>query len=419
MGMTTTTWIAGSVGAWTDASNWVGGIVPGSGDTAEIFSGEPQIGSGNPISNEQIILGGSPSASSVTLEATDATFENDTSIVISGASMLNASLEVAGTTSFNGQIYFQAPGGTLTIDLDSTPTNAADFALTGDGALISVGRENVLDLAGQGTITNHGTIEVSGIADVAADVSLAGTGSIVLQGGGKLSVEGTIGQDQTVYFGDGTGLLTIAQASLFMGTINVSLPGASTDLTNIDAQSEAYDASQHTLTLYAGPNQTGAILAHLDVQSDKFSLKADDFILSHPHGSDTLITFSPGGATVSAQSMPVPVVAAPGTKVSLADILQQSFGTTDPGFYAITLMPAPAPLTPVNATNVGYWGDTSITPTWYLNGAALAQDTRITMQQVGDVDLLVGNSMQPIEIKVQVTPDASGENSKFVDYDIL
>jgi hypothetical protein len=55
--------------------------------------------------------------------------------------------------------------------------------------------------------------------------------------------------------------------------------------------------------------------------------------------SGTLVTYTPQGPTYTEASLPVPVVAGAGTTVALTTIFAQTFGTEQPGFYSITLLP--------------------------------------------------------------------------------
>jgi hypothetical protein len=118
----------------------------------------------------------------------------------------------------------------------------------------------------------------------------------------------------------------------------------------------------YTLLLYAGPNQTGARLAHVKVNSineegllpSGLPLKANDFTVSSDGKGGTLVTYVPRGTTQLDQSMPVPVIAFRSTKVSLHTIFSQSFGTSTPGFYNITLLHKGVPTN--TKKDFHYWG---------------------------------------------------------------
>ena len=425
--MTTLTWIAGNPGNWFTAANWSTNSTPQIGDTMIVASGTAII-SADPhptIGGESIVLGGANAGATVTLQAIDTTFTASpsdiaTTITVSGGdgpSALHATLLVEGASFLQDQIFVQAAGGKLTIDSESDGSTPGNFTITNatDESLILVSHESFLDLTGQ-TITNRGTIEIDGAARVDAGATLAGDGFVVLQGGGHLAVAGTVGTDQTVDFEDATGLLTITSGSQFDGWIELTVAGARIDLTGVAAQSRGYDTQTDTLTLYAGPNQSGAVLAQLHVTGET-DLATHDFTLSGDGTGGTLVTYAPGGATTLAQANPVPVVAAAGTMVSLASILAQSFGTANPGFYGLTLREAPGAAK--SGKDVGYWveGAGAVTPVWYVNGQPMA-GKEYKVQPGDDVQLLAGNAIKPIEIKAQVTPAATGDTAEFVTYDI-
>ena len=102
----------------------------------------------------------------------------------------------------------------------------------------------------------------------------------------------------------------------------------------------------HVQTIIDG--STGLFPSHLP-------LTRNDFALSSDGNGGTRVTYLPRGTTVLEQSMPVPVIAPTGSKVSLETIFSQSFGTSTPGFYSITLRsPKPQPYT---ANDYNYWLD--------------------------------------------------------------
>jgi hypothetical protein len=66
--MATQIWSSGTTGQWDDPANWTTSAVPGIGDTAVIDAGSPII-DGLTIEGVSIVLGGTASATSVTLTA--------------------------------------------------------------------------------------------------------------------------------------------------------------------------------------------------------------------------------------------------------------------------------------------------------------------------------------------------------------
>jgi len=155
-------------------------------------------------------------------------------VVGSGTAPLEVVLRSEGETTFENLLYLLAPHGTLTIDAQPDGTTAGNFHLTNpaDSTLILVSRESTLNLSGE-TITNDGTFEVDGIVHVDAGTTLAGAGFVVLQAGGKLFVEGSVGTDQAVKFDDGTGLLRVAHTDQFDAEIELSADSGRFDLTDI------------------------------------------------------------------------------------------------------------------------------------------------------------------------------------------
>ena len=205
--MAVRTWNAGTVGVWFDVDNWTTepppDSVPVTGDTVIIGSGTSTINAGDPsILGEAILLGGLAVGSSVTLEAISATFDDtttstgrvNTSITVAGgeptSSPLNAIFLIEGSTPFDGQIFVEAIGGSLTIDAQSDGSNPGNFTvLNSDGkAVVLVTQESFLTFTGQ-TITNGGLIQVEGGAEIDLGVVFTGTGVVVLDNGGVLLVE--------------------------------------------------------------------------------------------------------------------------------------------------------------------------------------------------------------------------------------
>jgi len=348
---TTQTWIAGRVGQWFDTANWTSGTVPSVGDTVIIPSGMPEI-DGQTIGGEQITLGGSSSSSIVTLVANSATFEPlvtpgptvvEQSLTVTGGNPSNpmtATLLSSGTTSYEGQIFVEPVRGTFTIDAGTN----GNFIFTNSlgGTFVLVSQESALHFQGA-QITTAGVIEIEGSADIAASVAdFGGSGIVALDRGGQLSVEGAVSPGQHVYFADGTGKVTIANASAFQGTLGFTpYAGDRIDLTAVQAQSYSVDRSTGVLRLFSG----GIPVAQLNVETiDPVTFTpthlplTNDFTIGSDGAGGTLITYTPQGPTYLEASMAVPVVATAGTKVPLQSILSQSFGTTTPTPYGITLM---------------------------------------------------------------------------------
>jgi hypothetical protein len=114
--------------------------------------------------------------------------------------------------------------------------------------------------------------------------------------------------------------------------------------------------------------------------------------------------------------MPVPVIAPTGSKVSLPTIFSQSFGTSTPGFYSITLL-RPTQLKNTN-TDHKYWGSKPVVPAWFVNGERMTSKT-YTVRDTDNVELLVGNNISfPAQFNAQVTGASSGPEAEIVTYSV-
>ena len=428
MGSPSYTWTGALDSNWSNPANWSPNGIPQSNLTAIIPSGtsnSPTI-SDQHIKDVEIALG-SPKGGSVTLGATSIDFAR-TSLTVTGGdpglSPVNARLSCKSRISFDGSITVEAQGGSLTIDAEGGP-----FILTDSPAktFVLVTQESALFFEGQKIVT-AGVIEIEGTADIPESVTFGGSGIVTLDSGGHLSIEGPVQPGQQIDFADGTGRISIGNHTTFSGTLGfTTVPGARMDFPGIQAQSLGVDPSGKVLTLYAGPNQTGHVLAHLKVQTiDEESLSpigpptvalltTDDFALSTSAKGDSLVTYKPDGTTYLEQSMPVPVIAPTGSMVSLPTIFSQSFGTSTAGFHHITLL---RPKHPKNTkTDHKYWATEHI-PEWIVNNQPLTKKKHLV--QPGDVvELRVGNNISaPAQFNAQVTEARSGQDSEVVTYTV-
>lgn len=442
--MSTFVWKQGTAGNWFISTNWTPQGIPATNDTVVISSGTATIPGGSPaIIGEHIVLGGLAPA---TLIATGATFAGTSG----SASEVNAALAVVGgeptsdapiaifraqgATSFDGQIFVNALNGGLTIEAVSDGFAPGNFTLlnTDLKATILVNQESLLSLKA-GTITNNGLIQVEGGAEIASGVTVAGTGIFELEDGGRLLIRGAVGTGQQIDLVDKTGFVMLAGGSQFDGVFGfTSVGGGRIDLASVEAQSarlvKGGTLQPDTLNLFSGPDGTGTVVATLKVQlveSGLFplggqSLTVNDFTISADGTGGTLVRYTPQGPTFLDQSLAVPITAPVGTKVSLASILQQSFGTETPGFKSYILLPS-KPFEN-NQSDFGYWVNpknvpppANVTPTWFINGVAVTVATQV---QAGDsVELLVGNQInEPAQFQVQVTEASSGTSAEYITY---
>ncbi len=448
-------WLDGIVGSWFIAGNWTPAQVPASGDTATIGSGTAIVsGTGSvAVLGEAIILDSASDNTTATLHAINAQFAGDgtgatevnTTLTVSGAfdETTKAAFIVEGNTSFDGQIFVQAIGGSLTIYSVANGASAGTFTLlnTDDKATVIVSQESFLDFEGQ-FFVNQGVIEIEGTAEISAGAVFSGTdGVFVLENGGRLIVEGTVNPDQQIVFFDGTGKLFIDNAADFRGVIGfVELPpqpgqpplgiaGARIYLEGIEAQSLNFvmgSDGRGVLNLYAETTPSGQPIAHLTMEMvasqleplTTSSLSTADFVLGSDGHGGTLITYAPQGSTYLLASLPKPVIAAPNDVVALTSILQDSFGTPNTPFDGVWLFPSAAYEN--SKTDVGYWSldpSDQVTPAWYIGTQRV--DKPIYVTDISNVTLHAGNQIDsPLSFQIGVTEALGGPAAEFITYNV-
>ena len=439
------TWIPGRLGNWFNAANWTTAPPPPNnfpqpGDTAIVRSGTPVVTAADPaIADEHIVLGGPDDTAAVTLHVTSGFFGPDVDLSVVGPGTGQAgdvTFQSFGSTTYRGRIFVLAKGGNLTIGAASDGSTA-DFKFEDASglaaSLLLVTQEASLTLEGQ-SFVNDALIEIEGAAEIAAGLRLSGDGILNLEGGGRLTVRGEVGSAQHVDFSDGTGRLTITDVAGFQGKIGLpttstgtagfQLGGARIDLPNVQAQSKSF--SNGVLTLHSGPNETGAVVARLNVElvfwedlsplpPAQQDLTAEDFRLAPDGSGGTLITYTPQGVQIADASLPVSVTAPTGSRVSLASILQQSFGTAALPFYSLELVPSP-PLGD-SPTDPPFWGQPQVRSAWFVNGQQIQGPTRVT--SIDAVELLVGNNIDfPVQLQAQVTEASTGTAAGYVLYNV-
>ena len=379
-----------------------------------------------------------------------------------GPSPVNATLFCQGDVTFalapkkeqqkgvEGTISVEAMGGALTIDAgdgtftltDSrvkTVSAPAPTATPTPPLMIDlkafVSQESSLFFKGRSIVTNNvitdkaiilPAIQIEGAADIAEGVTFGGGGMLILESGGHLSIEGTVEPGQRIAFADRTGRVSIRNPTTFSGTLGFTpVAGARVDFPGIQAQSVGVQPSSmgRVLSLYAGRNRTGAILAHVIIETideanllpSHLSLTESDFGLSSDREGGTRVTYLPQGRTYLEQSIPVPVIAFRGSKVSLQTIFSQAFGTSNPGFHSITLL---RPQHHKNQKhNYFFWSKLEGHPEWLVNGKRITKKHTVT--RADTVELLVGNNICcPAQFDARVTPASSGPESEIVTYSV-
>ena len=159
----TITWVGSAGGAWTTASNWSTGVVPAASDNVYISL---------PAGQAVTISSGTVTVSSLTCDC-DLTLSGNATLILNGASQINGNLTLAGGTL--GGV------GSLTV--------AGAFNVTGSGSYLS----------GTGTLTTQGLSTVNMAASVNGWLSIVNGYSWVNQG------TLTVGGDDYIFFGYGSG----------------------------------------------------------------------------------------------------------------------------------------------------------------------------------------------------------------------
>jgi hypothetical protein len=422
------------------------------------------------------VTGGAPGASTVNATLS---CQGNVSFALAGEEEERKGVNGTITVEAGGALTIDAGDGTFTLtdshkktDIDSTdefgtvvsssetatstPTAPATHKPTTKGAVKAlVTQESSLFLKGRKIVTERvhidnrrgeieeiiiPIIEIEGAADIAEGVTLEGTGIVSLESGGYLSIKGAVESGERIDFADGTGRISIVNPTAFHGTVGFTpVAGARIDFPGIQAQSVGVQPSGkdkvYFLTLYAEPNRTG-FLAQINVQTIRdgskglfpshLQLTRNDFALSSDGKGGTRVTYLPRGTTVLDRSMPVPLIAPTDSKVSLQTILSQSFGTSTPGFYSITLLsPKPQTNTPkdykywINVAPRPAWRGLAFTPAWFVNDKQIPPKERYTVQDNDKVELLVGNNINnPAQFEAQVTRASFGRESEIVTYSV-
>jgi hypothetical protein len=419
-------WTGNTSSEWRNSGNWSPEQIPQKGDAVTIPSGaqnDPVI-SGDKIYGLSIALGNAQGGA-VTLTAQSVTFVEVTLVVSGGdpsESIVQGTMACSGSTTFGGSIMVTAPGGSLTIDAGGGAFTLADAL---DRTMILVSQESALAFSG-GSVVTAGVIEIDGHADVAAGVTIGGSGLILLEAGGCLSIEGSVEAGQLIVLADPLTAVVIANPAQFLGALGLApVSGASILFLSLAAQSLAVDpsGSNYILDLFSAPNGTGDLVAKINVVTvdeenfapNDLKLTVADFVMSSdPAG--TVVTYAPGGLALQ-QSIPAPIVEAPGSTVPLTTIFQQAFGVSSPPFLSVKLMYVKHE--EGSATDQLYWQLPAAAPQWRLNGKNISEDETVAPAQWGEVSLLVGNNISVFpQFQAQVASASPGPQANYVLYTV-
>jgi hypothetical protein len=414
---------AGGDGDWYDAQSWTNGP-PKGGDSVSIASGTVRITANDfnvhgVLDAVFITLGAAGSNAQVSLDTTDAALGLATSITTRGTPQYApayAPPEVTwlarGTTRFNATIFHEAHGGKFKIVV-ATGASPGEFIIGGyrpsaapekdPYATIFVGQESRLDFTG-GTVTNGGFILVDGDAEFGQDVTVGGGGTVEIEGGGSVSVLGSVLPAQIFVFGDGSGTLSLGDVTAFQGKIQVAAAGDRIVLPNLPVASLAYGSGQLVLKDSDGPQ-----IAALSVTDPNGRGVADFALASKGDGSE--ITYAPKGAVTLQLGLPVAAVGTAGSLIPLQTLLRRAFGTIPSGYPTYTLS-RPSQLMPPES----YWGQipngVPVNSAWCVDNEPISESQTVDKSELDRVALYVGNNIVPTAHFIVPVAFAEGDPNK-------
>lgn len=424
--MTDIVWTGSTGSDWRTSANWSPEQVPQKGDAVTIPAGAQNgpIISGQKIEGVSIALGDARGGA-VTLTAQSVTFAGVTLVVSAGdpsGSVVDATLACSGSTTFGGSITVTAPGGSLAIDAGAGKFVLADAL---DKTTILVSQESALAFSG-GSFVTAGVVELDGRGDVAEEAAIGGSGLILLEAGGGLSIEGSVGAGQLIVLADALTAVAIAKPAEFLGTLGLApASGALIAFPGLAAESLTVDpsGSNYVLALFPGPNGTGDAVAKINVvtvsQEDfapsTLKLTTADFPMSR-WLDGVVVGYAPGGLALQ-QSIPTPIVMAAGSSVPLTAIFQQAFGAASPPFLSVTLMITKD--RKGTAEDQLYWELPPARPQWLWNGAGISKNKTVLPEQWGEVSLSVGANISFFpQFQAQVALAPSGSQANYVLYTV-
>ncbi len=222
---TSDAWTGASDATWANTLNWLGGNIPGTGDTATFNAASANTTLTLGAITLQTVAFNSAATAAYTLGSFGETLTlNDIGAVTVSSTVTNSEVvgasvvlgDVAGDQSFTFSNSSTTLGQTLsfTSGIDSTTTGNKSLTLNGAGGIVISG--NIANTGGTVALTKNGT----------GTLTLSGTNSF---GGGVTLGAGTLNINSATALGSGAGAFTING-----GTINAT--AGATVLTNNNAQ---------------------------------------------------------------------------------------------------------------------------------------------------------------------------------------
>jgi hypothetical protein len=186
--MATRIW-GGGAGAWVDAVNWIGNIVPSPADVAVVQFGTLELPTHAQFDGYSIDVGSNDSTRPAILFAPDTTIGHYT-LIESKDPGRYAALWSSGITAFAGAVDAASSGGSFSIAGPDGATGS-DALILLNGAEVRVSNGDLM--AEWGVLTNHGLINVAagGIFYTSGTIAQS-DGFFVVQSAGTLTGTGEI-----------------------------------------------------------------------------------------------------------------------------------------------------------------------------------------------------------------------------------
>ncbi|WFU81907.1 VCBS domain-containing protein [Bradyrhizobium sp. CIAT3101] len=362
------------------------GTVVGADGVAAISIQENTTGSAT-IDNSGTI---GPDAASVT-STTYAIVETGGAITINNSGHINGNISVASATFDNnaGGTWTVAGSGVFgdassivnhgDIDLHGASISGTGLSITNDATIDSWGTASI-----SGTITNTGTIEVHN-GDLSLLGSLSGSGSVTVDAGATLEVEGAVSQTITLA-GDGAHLQI--DTSTFGGSI-----AALSKTDTIDLSTIKYGLGTSAVYVANADASTGGVLTVTDAYGHHISLTltgadysnttfagSDDgtgHTLITVHATDDAPAFTDGGVLAASVSEQANATG----DFSTVDTATPATGSVDFTDIDLTDLPA-AKITGQVVTSLGADHSTDLTAS-LTPGEIAALENALTLQQTG------------------------------------
>ncbi len=421
------TWTGSASNDFYDPANWstssgFSNAAPGPGDVAVLRDANAVISSTDPaeLVDVQISMG-STIVSTLTLAAGE-TVGGGSSITSNGTTGSQSEITLLGSTILNGAITASGVDNSLILQLGSSGSSVdltiANPEATFSGgattsAVIDASSESRITIVGNGTITNDALMQSAGGLTISSAISLAGTGTIQLLGGGYVELDGAVGPGQTVQFNEGGEKLVVGDSATFQGVIENILASDTIDIVG-QTGTVHYDTTTETLTLLQGATVEATLRLSGNYDPALFQQSSDG------NGGTNITYAQTPNLTDTLVSLPVAAIGTVGADISLTQLLTEAFGAVPDVVLQYGCKISYRTAAQLAQVNLSYWepADPSVS-SWIVNGVDTGGTvTTIAPSDLSSVMLQLGNNIEPqafIDIPIATN---NGTASAWVDYEI-